>query len=643
MKICSFFRVTMLSIPVLLTLVVNALALDPWFATKVDYTVDNEPHSVFSADLDGDGDADLAVANYWSDDVSILINSGDGTFQAAVNYPVGAQPECVVAADLDGDGDYDLVVANWVSNSISLLWNNGNGTFLVGTIYAVINQPYSVIASDLDGDGDNDLAVTNMATGPNVSVFMNNGDGTFQGAHNFQGGYAPFSIASGDLDGDGDIDLAVANWQYVSVLMNRGNGTFYLPVNYNGGIVPWSVFVADLDDDGDNDLAVSDNYSNSVLVLKNNGNGTFQTAVEYAVGGAPWTVVASDLDGDGDNDLAVTINNLDRVSILENNGDGTYLSAVDYQTGEGPNSVFACDLEGDGDVDLAVANLASSISVLLNLTAVNYPPLMYDIPDQEVAEGSSFASFDLNLYVDDPDNTPSQMTWTYTGNTALTVEITNVLDVLLLATVTTPGPEWFGSETITFRATDPEGQFAEDAATFTVTAVNDPPVVADIPDQEVVQGTSFDTINLDEYVSDLDNTQADMVWSYSGNTELLVDITERVATITVPDAGWSGSETITFRATDPGTLFSEDVATFTVTAAPGCCSGISGNVDGIGGEPGIDIGDLIYLIEYSFSSGPEPICLEEADVDGSGTIDITDLIYLVDYSFSDGPAPVSCP
>ena len=105
-----------------------------------------------------------------------------------------------------------------------------------------------------------------------------------------------------------------------------------------------------------------------------------------------------------------------------------------------------------------------------------------------------------------------------------------------------------------------------DPATFTVTAENDAPVVTDIPDQTIAEGASFTTITLDNFVSDLDNTDAEMTWTYSGNTSLTVGIVDRVATITIPNADWNGAETITFRATDPGMLFDEDAATFTVTA-----------------------------------------------------------------------------
>jgi hypothetical protein len=74
-----------------------------------------------------------------------------------------------------------------------------------------------------------------------------------------------------------------------------------------------------------------------------------------------------------------------------------------------------------------------------------------------------------------------------------------------------------------------------------------------------------------------------------------------------------------------------------------CCVGVTGNVDGDSLEV-VDISDLIYLVEYFFSEGPEPPCLLEANVNDDGAIDISDVIYLVDYMFGEptGPAPAPC-
>ena len=60
-------------------------------------------------DLNGDGDMDLAVANRYSDNVSVLLGNGDGSFRAAVNYDAGINSYHVAIDDLDGDGSLDLV------------------------------------------------------------------------------------------------------------------------------------------------------------------------------------------------------------------------------------------------------------------------------------------------------------------------------------------------------------------------------------------------------------------------------------------------------------------------------------------------------------------------------------------------------
>ncbi|NLE57117.1 MAG: hypothetical protein GX616_02060, partial [Planctomycetes bacterium] len=217
-------------------------------------------------------------------------------------------------------------------------------------------------------------------------------------------------------------------------------------------------------------------------------------------------------------------------------------------------------------------------------------PVVSDIPDQTIAEGASFATIALDDYVSDVDNTDAEMTWTYSGNTALTVSIVN-----RVATIGIPNANWNGAETITFKATDPGGLFADDAATFTVTAVNDAPVVSDIPDQTIAEGASFATIALDDYVSDVDNTDAEMAWTSSGNTDLTVSIVNRVATISAP-AEWTGAETITFRATDPGALWDEDAATFGIS---GCAAGAAV----VEGNPTVVTANTVQTVSISHTTG----------------------------------------
>ena len=195
---------------------------EPLFDTRIDYGAGNYPYSVFCADLDGDAYLDLAVANAESDNVSILKNNGDGTFQSAVNYGAGSYPVSVFCGDLDGDGDLDLAVANAGSGNVSIFKNNGDGTFQSAVNYGAGSYPVSVFCGDLDGDADLDLAVANGGS-RNLSILKNNGDGTFQSAVNYGAGDYPSSVFCANLNGGSDLDLAVANpfGNNVSILFNR--------------------------------------------------------------------------------------------------------------------------------------------------------------------------------------------------------------------------------------------------------------------------------------------------------------------------------------------------------------------------------------------------------------------------------------
>jgi len=189
----------------------------------------------------------------------------------------------------------------------------------------------------------------------------------------------------------------------------------------------------------------------------------------------------------------------------------------------------------------------------------NDTPVVSDIPNQTILEGDSFGSINLDDYVTDSEDHDSVMIWSHWGEVELLVNITD-----RVASVTVPDSEWNGSETIWFKACDPGGLCDSNEATFTVTAVNDPPIVSDIPDSSIAEGDSFGSINLDDYVTDPDDHDSVMIWSHRGEVELLVDITDRVATVTVPDSEWNGSETIWFKVCDPGGLCDSNEASFTV-------------------------------------------------------------------------------
>ena len=143
-----------------------------------DFAVWNEPYSVAVGDFNGDGNADLAVANVGSNSVSVLLGSGDGSFGAATNFAAGTLPISVAVGDFNGDGTLDLAVANNGAPVVSVLLGTGSGSFGAATDFAVGILNFSstfVAAGDFNGDGKLDLAVA--ADGDTLSVLLGTGTG----------------------------------------------------------------------------------------------------------------------------------------------------------------------------------------------------------------------------------------------------------------------------------------------------------------------------------------------------------------------------------------------------------------------------------------------------------------------------------
>ena len=341
------------------------------------------PVCVVAGDFNGDGIPDLAVANGTSTFayeylLTILLGNGDGTFTATVTSPrTGAYPSSIAVGDFNGDGIADLAVADYIFDTLTILLGNGEGTFTATTVSpATGGGPDSVAVGDFNGDGIPDLAVANDYD-DTVTILLGNGDGTFTAtAVSPATGNVPVSVAVGDFNGDGKADLAVANYKddTVTILLGNGDGTFKATAGSPPtGSEPFSVAVGDFKGNGKADLAVAnknDGNAGTVTILLGNGDGTFTaTAVSPATGNGPESVAVGDFNGDGIPDLAVVNNNggnAGTLTILLGNGDGTFTpAALSPATGNGPDFVAVGDFNGGGISDLAVANYMDNTATVL--------------------------------------------------------------------------------------------------------------------------------------------------------------------------------------------------------------------------------------------------------------------------------------
>jgi hypothetical protein len=252
---------------------------DGTFQTPLVFSVGTSiiVNSLAAGNFNGDGNVDLAVGirNSQGGAIAIYLGQGDGTFQAGAVYRIGPQgsqpPQAILVADFNGDGKADLAVADGSeSNNVSILLGNGDGTFQGPVQYTAGTSPYALLAADFNGDGKLDLAVANADAGTNsVSILFGNGDGTFQAHVDYPTGVGPHSLALGDFNGDGKPDLIAADAvsSTLSVLFGNGDGTFQPSQDFLVGASPASILAGDFNSDGQLDLVVANFGSNTVSVL----------------------------------------------------------------------------------------------------------------------------------------------------------------------------------------------------------------------------------------------------------------------------------------------------------------------------------------------------------------------------------------
>jgi len=350
-------------------------------------TAGYSPGYVVAADFNGDGKVDVAVADGYDRDVSVIIGNGDGTFQFATQaWSVGVGP-IPVLGDFNGDGLVDIATANYADNNVSILLNQKTSFSSAYDIYDGGSSQF-LVSVDLNSDGKSDL-VFGDPQGIGVALSRAQSFGPTKLYPLAIGNI--IAVAAGDLNGDGHPDIVALNYDCgedakFGVLLGKGDGTLSRSATYAAGVCSNAIALADFNNDGHLDVAVSnggDGTFGNVSLLLGNGDGTLHPAKTVSVGkNNPAYFAVGDFNGDGNQDVAI-INQGTPVTLdmLLGNGDGTFRSlATSESIGDGARFTAVADLNHDGKLDLAVMNGSQVIILIGNGDGTFQPPINYSVP-----------------------------------------------------------------------------------------------------------------------------------------------------------------------------------------------------------------------------------------------------------------------
>jgi hypothetical protein len=346
-------------------------------------SLSSPPVAMITGDFNGDGKPDIAVActaavGQSTTSVVVFLNTGNGTFGlgAITTVESGATPGeavALAAGDFNGDGHLDLAVTDYTTESISILIGNGTGIFAAPDNYQADAHPLAIAEADFNGDTYPDLAVTSTITDNssgtavttnNVSILVGSSTGDFSAGPNITVDSAglPTSIAAGNFTGASTPGLVIGSSDGTATVLTNTSGSFAAssPVTLAAGST--AIAVGDFDLDGNTDFVSADGGSstspttNSVTVVPGTGTGTLQ----FSTGATPAAVVVADFNNDGKPDIATANEVGGTVSILLNT---TAIPLIKTTT---KVAVSAASTPAGSAVTLTATITAASASILNN-------------------------------------------------------------------------------------------------------------------------------------------------------------------------------------------------------------------------------------------------------------------------------------
>ena len=241
------------------------------FDEAISIAAGEDPRSVDVGDLNNDGIPDMVTANVDDSALLLFIGDGFGAFNQStiIVFEERSLPRAVAIGDLNGDDNADLAVA-LRTGAAAILLGDGSGQFSEPTTYDTGSDSLYITIGDVNADNIPDVVTANSASN-DVTILLGDGSGDFDEGRNFPTGERPTSVAIGDLNDDGNVDLVSANSgsNSVTILLGDGQGAFFSVAAMEVEVTPRGVIIGDLNNDTKPDVVTANWSSNNISMLLN--------------------------------------------------------------------------------------------------------------------------------------------------------------------------------------------------------------------------------------------------------------------------------------------------------------------------------------------------------------------------------------
>lgn len=365
----------------------HAAAADSLDLTEQVIRVGKGPGAIAIADVNHDEKLDLIVANEEDATISVLLGDGSGHFTPAPGSPFAsnANPNDIAIADMNGDGNPDLVIANTQTPYLTILLGDGRGGFRPAPHSPFATQsrphPHGVAVGDFLGNGTPAVITDSWGDG---KILLLPGDGKgnliLPGTFFDTGSrYTDQGVRAGRFTESGHLDIVTSghNSNAIGLMLGDGRGGFHNAPGspFLAGGNAFNFAVDDVNRDGHLDVLaipyerdLQDRGKFGVTVLLGNGKGAFSImpGLPLSLEGCrgPGRVAAGNLRGNKFHDIVVSCAQNDKLFFFLARDDGSFEKVTrDIATGWG--GLALADLERRGKDDLVVSNHDSGTITIL--------------------------------------------------------------------------------------------------------------------------------------------------------------------------------------------------------------------------------------------------------------------------------------